>query len=107
MAVDLETGQAVFARHQSLALVPASNEKLAVAYAGLTLLGPEYRLDTIVYGEGAQAAAVWKGNLVLKGFGDPTLTRGDLRRLALQVRAAGVRRVTGRIEVDGSSSPVA
>jgi D-alanyl-D-alanine carboxypeptidase/D-alanyl-D-alanine-endopeptidase (penicillin-binding protein 4) len=102
VAVDLATGQTVFARHQSLALVPASNEKLAVAYAALSLLGPEYRLDTIVYAEGAQAGAVWKGNLVLKGFGDPTLTRGDLRRLALQVRAAGVRRVTGRIEVDES-----
>jgi serine-type D-Ala-D-Ala carboxypeptidase/endopeptidase (penicillin-binding protein 4) len=102
VAVDLETGQTVFARHQSLALVPASNEKLAVAYAALTLLGPEYRLDTIVYGEGGLVGAAWKGNLVLKGFGDPTLTRGDLRRLALQVRAAGVRRVTGRIEVDES-----
>jgi serine-type D-Ala-D-Ala carboxypeptidase/endopeptidase (penicillin-binding protein 4) len=102
VAVDLETGEAVFARHQTLALVPASNEKLAVAYAALSLLGPTYRLETVVYGEGALAGAVWKGRLVLKGFGDPTLTRRDLRALALQVKAAGIRRVTGGIEVDES-----
>src|SRR5205814_7764766 len=35
IAVDLETGSAVFERHAALALVPASNEKLAVTYAAL------------------------------------------------------------------------
>lgn len=100
VAVDLANGQTLFARHQSLALVPASNQKLAVAFAALTLLGPDHRFDTAVYGEGEQTGRVWKGDLVLKGFGDPTLTKGDLRSLAFQVRAAGIRQVTGGIETD-------
>jgi serine-type D-Ala-D-Ala carboxypeptidase/endopeptidase (penicillin-binding protein 4) len=100
VAVDLAEGHTIFARHQALALVPASNEKLAVAYAALTLLGPSYRIETSVYGEGELAGRVWRGDLVLKGFGDPTLTRGDLKSLAYQLRASGIRQVSGGIETD-------
>jgi D-alanyl-D-alanine carboxypeptidase/D-alanyl-D-alanine-endopeptidase (penicillin-binding protein 4) len=40
---------------------------------------------------------VWKGDLFLKGFGDPTLTSARLARLAAQVAAAGIERVDGRL----------
>jgi D-alanyl-D-alanine carboxypeptidase/D-alanyl-D-alanine-endopeptidase (penicillin-binding protein 4) len=102
VAVELAEGRTIFARHQALALVPASNQKLGVAYAALLLLGPTYRIETVVYGEGDLVGGAWKGDLVLKGFGDPTLSRGDLRALAFQIRAAGVRRVSGSIEADES-----
>jgi D-alanyl-D-alanine carboxypeptidase/D-alanyl-D-alanine-endopeptidase (penicillin-binding protein 4) len=102
VAVQLADGRTIFTRHQTLALVPASNQKLTVAYAALATLGPTYRIETAVYGEGQLVGATWKGDLVLKGFGDPTLSRGDLRALASQLRAAGVRRVAGHIEADES-----
>jgi serine-type D-Ala-D-Ala carboxypeptidase/endopeptidase (penicillin-binding protein 4) len=102
VAVELATRNTVFARHPALALVPASNQKLAVAFTALTLLGPEHRFDTAVYGEGELAGHVWKGDLVLKGYGDPTLSRGDLRALAFQLRAFGIRKVAGGIEADES-----
>ena len=31
---------------------------------------------------GSRSGSTWQGRLVLKGYGDPTLTRGDLRRFA-------------------------
>jgi serine-type D-Ala-D-Ala carboxypeptidase/endopeptidase (penicillin-binding protein 4) len=102
VAVELGEGRTIFARHEALALVPASNQKLAVAFAALSVLGPEHRFDTTVYGEGELVGRTWKGDLVLKGFGDPTLTHGDLRSLAYQVRAEGIRRVTGGVEADES-----
>jgi D-alanyl-D-alanine carboxypeptidase/D-alanyl-D-alanine-endopeptidase (penicillin-binding protein 4) len=102
VAVELSTGRMVFARHHGLGLVPASNQKLAVAFAALSLLGPTHRFDTTVYGEGELVGQTWRGDLVLKGFGDPTLSRGDLRTLAAQVRAFGIRRVSGGIEADES-----
>src|SRR3954454_8733396 len=46
VAVDLATGRTLFARHADLALEPASNEKLAVAFAALHELGPSYRFRT-------------------------------------------------------------
>lgn len=102
VAVELTTGRTVFARHPARGLVPASNAKLAVAYAALALLGPTYRIETAVFGEGELVGRVWRGDLVLKGFGDPTLSSGDLRTLARQLRAIGILRVTGGIETDES-----
>lgn len=100
LAVDLRTGQVVFSRNPTLSLVPASNEKLAVAYASLALLGPGYRFHTDVVGIGAQAADVWTGDLFLKGYGDPTLTLADIDGLAAKIAAAGIRYVTGAVVGD-------
>ncbi len=102
VALDLSTGTTVYSRNASLPLIPASNEKLAVTYAALTALGPEFTIETDVLGEGQQVGTTWQGDLVLKGYGDPTLSAADLTALALQVRAAGIARVTGRVLGDES-----
>jgi D-alanyl-D-alanine carboxypeptidase/D-alanyl-D-alanine-endopeptidase (penicillin-binding protein 4) len=101
-ALNLETGRVVFTRNPGTALRPASNEKLTVAVAALDRLGPGYRIPTRVYGEGSRKGSVWRGRLVLKGFGDPTLQRGDLEAMAQTVRKAGIRSVTGGIRGDES-----
>jgi D-alanyl-D-alanine carboxypeptidase/D-alanyl-D-alanine-endopeptidase (penicillin-binding protein 4) len=102
VVVDLSTGRVVYAHNAALPLQPASNEKLAVTYAALTALGPAFRIETDVLGEGAQAGARWNGDLVLKGFGDPTLTSADLTALARQVRADGITTVSGGVLGDES-----
>jgi D-alanyl-D-alanine carboxypeptidase/D-alanyl-D-alanine-endopeptidase (penicillin-binding protein 4) len=98
--LDLSTGRAVFTHNPSLPLLPASNEKLAVTYAALTALGPAFRIETDVLGEGRQDGTLWTGNIVLKGYGDPTLSSAGLASLARQVRAAGITRVAGRVVGD-------
>lgn len=102
LAVDLVTGESLYAQNVSLALTPASNEKLPLSFAALATLGPSFRIDTDVLGVGRQDGTVWRGRLVLKGYGDPTLSSADLRLLASRVRAAGIRRVTGGIVGDES-----
>jgi serine-type D-Ala-D-Ala carboxypeptidase/endopeptidase (penicillin-binding protein 4) len=99
---DLESGHAVFGRHRSRSLKPASNEKIVVAVAALQRLGPTYRIPTRVLGVGSKSGSTWQGRLVLKGFGDPSLTRGDVRALARRIRDLGIRRVTGRVIGDES-----
>ena len=101
-AIDLDTGEAVYSRNASLPLLPASNEKLAVTYAALTAFGPSFRIETDVLGSGQQVDTTWEGDLVLKGYGDPTLMPSDLTSLARQVHAAGITRVTGRVLADES-----
>jgi serine-type D-Ala-D-Ala carboxypeptidase/endopeptidase (penicillin-binding protein 4) len=102
VAVDLATGRTLFARHADLALAPASNEKLTVAFAALHELKPGYRFHTTVFARGSQRGAVWHGDLFLKGFGDPTLTSLQLDRLATQLRFLGIKRITGRVLGDES-----
>lgn len=102
VALDLRTGEVVFSRNPTLALLPASNEKLPVAYVALKELGPRFRFSTEVLGAGTLAGATWRGDLVLKGFGDPSLELADLDDLAVQVREFGVARVTGAVLGDES-----
>ena len=100
VVLELESGEALYVRNGVTPLRPASTEKLVVAVAALDRLGPGFRIATVVLGDGAKEGATWRGDLVLKGFGDPSLHLDDLERLASQVRAAGIRRVTGRIRGD-------
>src|SRR5205823_4400045 len=102
LAVELDSGRAVFTRNAATALAPASTEKLPVTYAALALLGAGFRIETDVLGEGEQVGSVWRGDLVLQGHGDPTLSTEGLRRLATQLQAAGLRRVSGSIVGDES-----
>jgi D-alanyl-D-alanine carboxypeptidase/D-alanyl-D-alanine-endopeptidase (penicillin-binding protein 4) len=102
MAIDLTTGETLFSQNPDTPLQPASNEKLAVSYTALVELGPAYRFRTEVVGEGRQVGHVWHGRLVLKGFGDPTLSSKDIGHLADRIKARGIRRVTGHIVGDDS-----
>ena len=102
VVLDLQTGQMLFAHNPRLALRPASNEKLATTYAALTALGPSFRIETDVLGEGQQSGTTWRGNLVLKGYGDPALSAAQIGKLARQVLADGIRHVSGRILGDES-----
>ena len=99
---DLQAGSLLFAHNPRLSLRPASNEKLATTYAALTALGPSFRIETDVLGEGEQSGATWRGNLVLKGYGDPALSASQLVKLARQVAADGIKHVSGRILGDES-----
>ena len=103
IAVDASSGEVLYAHNATRPLVPASNEKLPVAWAALTLLGPGYRFGTEVLGAGERVGSTWDGDLYVVGNGDPTLTRADVARLAASVRATGIRRVTGRIRGDESA----
>jgi D-alanyl-D-alanine carboxypeptidase/D-alanyl-D-alanine-endopeptidase (penicillin-binding protein 4) len=103
VALDLASGTVLFEQNPGRSMAPASNEKLPLTYAALMQLGPTYRIETDVLGQGQQDGTQWTGTLVLKGNGDPTLSRADLRALAAQVKALGIRSVTGGVSGDESA----
>jgi len=102
IAVDLQTGSVLYAHLGTTPFIPASNEKLTVTWAALVRLGPAYRFHTELYGVGTREGATWNGDVVLKGYGDPTLTSADLAGIAAQVRRAGITEITGRVRGDES-----
>jgi D-alanyl-D-alanine carboxypeptidase/D-alanyl-D-alanine-endopeptidase (penicillin-binding protein 4) len=97
-------GSEVLAVQPTTALVPASNQKLLVAFAALELLGPDTTLTTRVVATGPIVDGRLQGDLVLVGGGDPTVTASggpdSLDALATSVRAAGIRQIAGRVVVD-------
>jgi serine-type D-Ala-D-Ala carboxypeptidase/endopeptidase (penicillin-binding protein 4) len=102
IALDLTDGSRIYAHKASLSLRPASNEKLVVALAALDRLGPESRIPTAVFGEGTLVDGVLQGRIVLKGYGDPSLSRRDLEQFAANLKAAGITSIAGNVVGDES-----
>jgi D-alanyl-D-alanine carboxypeptidase/D-alanyl-D-alanine-endopeptidase (penicillin-binding protein 4) len=93
-------GRVLFARNADLLLVPASNQKILTAATALTRLGPDHVFVTRLGGVGVRDKNVWRGDLVLVGAGDPSLSSVRLREMVRALKTSGVRRVTGRIVAD-------
>ena len=74
-----DTGRTVFSHNADLPLNPASNAKILVVGAALSLLGPEYRFTTSVRGTRQGGEVV--GPLYLVGGGDPSFNTASLSRL--------------------------
>ncbi|MBT3434732.1 MAG: D-alanyl-D-alanine carboxypeptidase/D-alanyl-D-alanine-endopeptidase, partial [Nitrospinaceae bacterium] len=82
--------------------VPASNMKLMTTAAALAYLGPDYTFSTDVYTTGTIRKGVLKGDLFLKGYGDPTFVQERVRELAYSLYLKGVRQVLGDLIADDS-----
>ncbi len=109
-----EDGDVVYAHRASQTRIPASNEKLVTAFAALDVLGADHRFETRVVRGAPVVGGVLRGDLFIVGTGDPMLSTAAYARaawrapvatvdaLARAVRAAGIKRITGRIGGDGS-----
>ncbi len=79
---------------------PASTMKLVTTFAALELLGPTFQWKTEFYTDGQLKDGVLNGNLYLKGGGDPKLNMEKLWLMLRDLRANGVRQVTGDLVLD-------
>ncbi|MHC1737376.1 MAG: D-alanyl-D-alanine carboxypeptidase/D-alanyl-D-alanine-endopeptidase [Ignavibacteriaceae bacterium] len=70
----LSTGEYFYKRNENKLIMPASNMKLFTTAAGLVQLGGDYRFQTEIYANGTIDGTVLKGNLIVKGFGDPAIS---------------------------------
>ncbi len=97
-----ETGalQPLFAHQPNKPQNPASVMKLVTTFAALELLGPDYRWKTEAYLDGPLVDGVLNGNLVLKGYGDPKITREQWQSFMATLRAKGLAAVTGDLVLD-------
>lgn len=102
MATSLDDGVVIAESNADALINPASNVKLVTAAAALDILKPEYRFKTEYYVKGVLKGGVLYGDLVVKGYGDPTVTNERLIRVANELYLYGIERITGSIIVDAS-----
>jgi serine-type D-Ala-D-Ala carboxypeptidase/endopeptidase (penicillin-binding protein 4) len=98
--MDLASGQVIVEHDADGLYNAASNTKVVTAAAALSMLGPDFRYYTALYGERPSADGVVKGDLTIRGRGDPSLTTGDLYHLARELKKNGVKKITGGVVVD-------
>jgi len=112
---NLDSGKVVCSLNPRKQYSLASNNKIFTTATALGRLGPAHRMLTRVFASGRiDGRGVLRGDLYLLGGGDPSLgttsflkafsggAGSDIDRLALKVRRAGIRRVTGRVYGDES-----
>lgn len=97
-----EDGAEIFSLNPDKSLIPASNMKLLTTACALVRLKPEYRFKTIIYGDTPIIQGKVKGNIYLKGFGDPFLVNEEMWRMVSNLHGIGLREVTGDLIVDDS-----
>ncbi|MDN3028680.1 D-alanyl-D-alanine carboxypeptidase/D-alanyl-D-alanine-endopeptidase [Streptomyces sp. S.PB5] len=100
VVADAASGEVLYQHLPSTRLMPASNTKLPTSAAAMEILGPDHRFTTDVLAGGRRYGSVLRGDLYLRGTGDPTLLAADYDELAAQVAASGVTRVEGRLIAD-------
>ena len=103
LVYDTGSGQR-YSYHSEDLFTPASNTKLLTAATALDVLGPDYRFRTEVGYDGTlEEDGGIAGNLILKGYGDPTLTTDTLNEWVNALYGAGIRHVAGNVLVDASA----
>jgi D-alanyl-D-alanine carboxypeptidase/D-alanyl-D-alanine-endopeptidase (penicillin-binding protein 4) len=79
---------------------PASTMKLVTTYSALHLLGPAFTFRTEVLSEAPLIGEVLRGDLYLRGGGDPELVVEDLWLLVNRLRGFGIRELRGDVVLD-------
>ena len=77
------------------AMIPASVLKIATVLSSLQILGPAYRFRTEFFLDSQQ-------NLLIKGYGDPSLVSEEVAAVALELKRYGLDRI-GTIFIDDSA----
>jgi D-alanyl-D-alanine carboxypeptidase/D-alanyl-D-alanine-endopeptidase (penicillin-binding protein 4) len=105
--VDCRTGEVLFSKNGTTGLAPASTLKTITSATAYYKLGPGYRYTTSLAWTGTlNAEGTLNGDLLIKGAGDPTLgsprypettEEHVLREWVAAVKAAGIKRIDGRI----------
>jgi serine-type D-Ala-D-Ala carboxypeptidase/endopeptidase (penicillin-binding protein 4) len=94
-------GRTLLAHNADIAMNPASVMKLVTTTAALDLLGPAFTWRTEMHLQGRlDPSGRLEGDLILKGNGDPRFTLENFWMLLRDVRARGVRDITGDLVVD-------
>jgi len=96
----LDGGSPLLEHNGDAPMNPASTMKLVTTSAALDTLGPAFQWHTGLYIDGPVEGDTLKGNLYLKGGGDPSLTFERLWLLLRELRAHGVHHVAGDLVLD-------
>ncbi|HDL78589.1 MAG TPA: hypothetical protein ENH09_03330, partial [Bacteroidetes bacterium] len=101
----LETGAYFYLRNADKSFRPASNMKLFTTGTALVRLSPDFTYRTKLYRTGRIESGTLKGDLVIRGSGDPSITGrfhdGNIlavfQNWADSLKQKDIRKITGRV----------
>lgn len=103
----IDSGNMLAANNPDISVMPASTQKTITTGAALGLLGPDFRYETKIEYDGTFDASTGtiKGNLYIRGCGDPTLGSNYFRKDSVSsfdsipywLKQKGVKYITGNV----------
>jgi D-alanyl-D-alanine carboxypeptidase/D-alanyl-D-alanine-endopeptidase (penicillin-binding protein 4) len=99
---ETKTGRLLAEHRADHSFLPASVIKLATTYAALLEFGSDWRWPTRFYYTGAFDHGVIEGDIVVRAYGDPTLSIKDIPSVVKRLKQVGVRHVRGNLLIDRS-----
>ena len=99
----VDSSQPLIRHNARQAMNPASAMKLVTTYAALELLGPAHTWKTEALADAAPLDGELRGNLYLRGSGDPRLALEQFWLLLRQLRSRGIRQIDGDLILDRSA----
>ena len=99
--MDVRDGDVLYAHNADKLFNPASNTKIVSTAAALSALGSDYRYRTRLLGPAPDGDGVVRGDIELRGSGDPSLSTQGVGELAQALAARGVVRIEGDLIADG------
>ena len=100
IAIRITDGAVLLSHQADASLQPASTLKLVTSIVGLEQLGPTFRGRAELRTNGELANGVLRGNLVLRGVGNPDLDWEGLQRMLQTLRDKGISEITGDLILD-------
>ncbi len=98
----ISRGASLYSHNADKPLMPASNMKLITTATALKQLGPDYRFPTLIATDSIPEQGIVKGNLYIKGFGDPFLVYEELWKLTHHLAMKGLKQIKGDVVADDS-----
>lgn len=115
--LDMSSGEKLFTSNEKQGLLTASSLKAVTTSTALLQLGESFRFRTDVWLIGKNAGnGTFRGDLVIRGNGDPSLGSEKFGSTAPEkflayvlknLQNAGINHITGQIYIDGSSHETA
>lgn len=102
----LDSGRVLYTRNPRTLMMPASNMKILTLAAAAETLGWDYRFTTTLESAATIEDGVLRGDLIVRGTGDPTINTRDHRDVAVfdrwaeALKAAGITAVEGNVVGD-------
>ncbi len=98
-----EDGKVLYSRNSGIPMTPASTVKLITSATALAKLGPHYKFRTAIAIEDSMVRlGIIRGNIYLRGGGDPYLTADDIKQMVKYLRTTGIESISGDIIADES-----
>jgi serine-type D-Ala-D-Ala carboxypeptidase/endopeptidase (penicillin-binding protein 4) len=84
-------------------MIPASITKVVTSTTAIYVLGSGYQFKTGIYTDDTKISdGIIRGNVYIKGFGDPDFSTNDVYNLATQIFNKNITEITGNIIYDES-----